>query len=335
MMSTRASLATLALLCALALVVALCGCGGTGGVSGPSVDTAGKPAKPPPPPPPSGEKIAFQRWLTSGKEKNSWQVFTMCTDGSGQTQLTHTSGGLPPIQNAGPSWSGDGRLCFMSSRDGEKRIYVMDGDGSAQHAVTDPPDGCGDDGPDWCLNDPSKIVFSRHRPGTALEWDIWVLNLASGVATQVTTSPTYDDFPSCSPDGRFVVFTRKHPTENRKDLYVVNLASGEVSPLTHDGSPVTGYYPDWSPSGDAIAYYYYAEAWQIPVDPNTGEATGAPTQLTTDYTAASEYFPTWSPLQDLIAYSTEGDRIVTVDLAGGAKTDLAAGRSPDWSPVLP
>jgi len=327
----RRTEAMVALLCVLALVVTLCGCGSSGGPSGTSVIAAGKPP-PPPPPQPTPAKIAFQRWITSGKEKNSWQIFTMYTNGSGESQLTHTSGGLPPTQNAGPSWSGDGRLCFMSSRDGEKRIYVMNGDGSGQHAVTDPPANCGDDGPSWCLNDPSRIVFSRHRPGTALEWDTWVLD--AGAVRQVTTSPTVDDYPCCSPDGNFAVFTRKRTTDAAKDLYVVRLADAAVSALAWNGSPVPAYYPDWSPNGNAIAYYYAAEAWQIPVDPNSGQATGAPQQLTSDYTTLREYYPTWSPLQDFIAYSTDTDRIVTLNLGTGAKADLAAGRDPDWSPNL-
>jgi len=310
----------------LAFAVVMAGCGGgTGAPDGATIDTAKKP--PPAPPPPSTPcKIAFERMV-----KGDWQVFTINTDGTGEQQLTS---GRKQGSNSSPSWSGDGRLCFASDRDGDTRLYVMDSDGSGQEAVSNPPSGCGDNMPSWCLNDPGTIVFSRHRAGTTLEWDICVLDLDSGAVEQRTTSPSYDDFPSCSRDGDLAVFTRKNDVENRKELYVASLSGAQqVTALTWEGEPIIGAYPEWSPGGDAIAFYYYADAWQVPVDPATGEALGPPQRLTTDFDAVREYYPTWSPTQDWIAYST-GSRVVAVELQTGNTIDLADGDNPDWSPAV-
>jgi TolB protein len=67
----------------------------------------------------------------------------MNADGSGQTNLTNSGAG-----DSSPAWSPDGtRIAFMSGRDGNHQVYVMDADGSGQTNLTDNP---ADDGfPAW------------------------------------------------------------------------------------------------------------------------------------------------------------------------------------------
>lgn len=76
------------------------------------------------------------RSITHGKEKGTWQIFSINTDGTGEQQLTSAR-----YSNANPSWAPDGRLAFTSNRTGRYLIYVMDNDGSGQTVVTSPPEG--------------------------------------------------------------------------------------------------------------------------------------------------------------------------------------------------
>ncbi len=56
----------------------------------------------------------------------------MNADGIGQTNLTNN-----PALDARPSWSKEGNwITFMSTRDGNGEIYVMNGNGSNQTRFT-------------------------------------------------------------------------------------------------------------------------------------------------------------------------------------------------------
>ena len=77
---------------------------------------------------PTGEWIVF-----AGRQapRHPIDIFIVDITGSQVRQLTADSG-----DNEDPSWSPDGRfITFTTTRGGKRQIYVMDGDGSAQHLV--------------------------------------------------------------------------------------------------------------------------------------------------------------------------------------------------------
>ena len=60
----------------------------------------------------------------------------MDADGADQTRLTHNA----VVEDGPPAWSFDGRrIAFVSARDGDWEIYVMDADGSTQVRLTESP----------------------------------------------------------------------------------------------------------------------------------------------------------------------------------------------------
>ncbi len=83
---------------------------------------------------PDGRKLVF----SSTRIPNTSQIYSINIDGTKLRQLTDTK--PPPGQvvgNSAPTWSPDSqRIAFVSNRDGQSEIYVMNADGSGQTRLT-------------------------------------------------------------------------------------------------------------------------------------------------------------------------------------------------------
>jgi len=104
--------------------------------------------------------------------------------------------GEPPPEDFHPSWSPDGsRIAFISSRDGNYEIYVMDADGSNQQCLTDNP--ANDWYPSWSP-DGSRIVFTSDRDDNR-NIEIYVMDTDGSNQQRLSNHPTVDGDPSHSP----------------------------------------------------------------------------------------------------------------------------------------
>jgi dipeptidyl aminopeptidase/acylaminoacyl peptidase len=91
---------------------------------------------------PDGSKIAVNYW-----QGDHWEIHVLNADGSGRVRLTQTPekvlvdqqlSGQPKHSwnNAAPAWSPDGKqIAFVTDRTGRWEIWVMNADGSSQHAL--------------------------------------------------------------------------------------------------------------------------------------------------------------------------------------------------------
>jgi eukaryotic-like serine/threonine-protein kinase len=84
---------------------------------------------------------------------------------------------------------------------------------------------------------------------------------------RVTDLPGLEEFPSVSPDQRFVAFTAN--ANGRRQVFVRLLGSGSALPITKD--PVDHRFPRWSPDANSVFYFSPAEAgeeqgaiWRVP-----------------------------------------------------------------------
>ncbi len=69
---------------------------------------------------------------------------------------------------------------------------------------------------------------------------------------QLTDGPELDERPQVSPDGRFVLFTRRPAPAEARDLYVVSLVGGAPVQLTN--SPEDDFEPSFAPNGRTIVF---------------------------------------------------------------------------------
>ena len=158
-----------------------------------------------------------------------------------------------------PAWSPDGRkLAFVSRRDGNSEIYVINADGSAQENLTRQP--ANDSHPSWSP-DGQKIAFVSRRDDNS---EIYVMNADGSGLRNVTRTRSNDLDPAWSPDGRAIAFVQKIQTKcapsprdspcNNYETYL-SVVNGDGSGLrrltTH---PVHLFNPSWSADGKTIRY---------------------------------------------------------------------------------
>ena len=102
-----------------------------------------------------------------------------------------------------PAWSPNGtKIAFMSSRDGDENIYVMDSNGTNQIRIT--PNTSNETHPVWSP-DGLKIAFRSDRDGN---FEIYTMNADGTGQTRLTSKTTWqtDMYAAWSPDGSKIAF---------------------------------------------------------------------------------------------------------------------------------
>ena len=169
-----------------------------------------------------------------------------------------------PLDVQTPAWSPDGRkLAFVSRRDGNSEIYVINADGNGQENLTQHP--ARDSHPSWS-RDGRKLAFVSRRDGNS---EIYVMNTDGSGLRNVTRAPSNDLRPAWSPDGRAIAFVKmilwkcprprdKTPCNNdvyEPNLYVVNGDGSGLRRLRTQWAALVD--PSWSADGKTIRYGRY------------------------------------------------------------------------------
>ena len=176
-----------------------------------------------------------------------------------------------PEVNYNPSFSADGKwIVFTSDRGGSADIYRVHPNGTGLQRLTDNP--AFDDQGALSPNDSTLAFISTRERGTA---NVWLLDLATHHARNLTHSSGGNFRPSWSPDGKWIAFTsdRNQPLRRAGPgkappigsgccgwelvqstaLYIVHPDGSGLRQLT----PVNGFSgsPKWSADSKRIVYY--------------------------------------------------------------------------------
>ncbi|MEJ2564066.1 MAG: hypothetical protein P8Z42_15500 [Anaerolineales bacterium] len=106
----------------------------------------------------------------------------------------------------------------------------------------------------WDDRDPAvspdglSVAFTSRRNGY---WDLYILDLQSGVIRQLSDTPGYEGNPTWSPDGHWLAFEAYY-TDNF-DIWIVPVDLGQdpIQLTIHPGADLS---PSWDPQGRRIAF---------------------------------------------------------------------------------
>jgi Tol biopolymer transport system component len=231
-----------------------------------------------------------------------------------------TSTPTVPPPTPTPRSAGVGQIAFVSNRDGNDEIYVMNPDGSNQRRLTNTP------GEDWhpaWSPDGTKIVFQCMSGGT---FNVCVVNADGSGYTQLinwTKDEGLAQRPVWSPDGGKIVVTRE--LGGGQKLVVMNSDGSNQTEIVNLGRD-----PSWSPDGTQIAFIRWEggglQIWTVSPD---GSSERMLTQGNHDH-----MYPTWSPDGGQIAFEYDHAQVAVMDTGGGSPRVIANKGSYNlsWSP---
>jgi Tol biopolymer transport system component len=274
----------------------------------------------------------------------------MNSDGSGQEYLLAGAGSytydwgsygtdleteLLPVELSPLSESGGGVIAFASNRDtSTMELYAMNADGSDIRRLT--KNFVDDIAPSWSP-DGGQIAYMGM---SGEHWDIFVLEYAAALTSVESSEPvnltkSEDDeyYPSWSPDGSQIAFTRER--EGVAEIWVMDAAGQNERLLVSDTGRADAV--GWSPDGTQLAFSMKQEDDReiYVLDLQSSGLDGNPemSQLTDNDT--NDYAPAWSPDGTQLVYYAlqDGDyEIFVMNADGGEPRQLTQADGNDWWP---
>ncbi len=216
------------------------------------------------------------------------------------------------------------RIVFVSDRDGNDELYLMDYDGENQTRLTF--NKVIDLMPAWSM-DGQAIAYTSYRHNNP---DLYLFRPFEGKNTAVATKGT-SCAPSFSPDGKWLAFCSS--MDGNAEIYVAQSDGSDIRRLTFNKSIDTS--PSWSPTSREIAF--------------TSDRSGSPQIYVMDAEGSNvrrvsfggtyQDQPAWSPAGDQIAYVSRVDQVFDIYLLNLRTSQIikltesnARNESPAWSP---
>ena len=252
------------------------------------------------------------------KERDDcFQVFLLPLDGGEARRLTDLPKGVTEF-----TWSPDGRtLAILTSSLGT----TIEADRRKRGRPEKPKPG------ETPLSDYrfiDRLNYQYNGTGFIDDKDkhLWLVDVETGAARPLVSGATPEEQPAWSPDGTRIAFAanrRRNPDlEERRAIWVVDVATGEVTRIAHGGDAIF-VLPTWTTDGSAILALgdqwprvgYRTGIWRFAADGSDAAPRGG-----TDLLARSELKPDAAMNSDV----TLGEAARLAPTADGAAVLFAA-----------
>lgn len=182
---------------------------------------------------PDGKQIAF---VVRG------EIFVVSAEKGGEAKRITDH----PYRDFDPHWSPDGKkLAFISERDGNREIYIVDIQTKELKRLTNTPDAA-ETSPKWSPTG-NYVAFVRGPFGRGL----YFVDVNTGEEKLVVQGPFIGEF-EFSLDGRWICFNRRDSANNVTDLFIVPWSGGE--PINVTRSPLWNGSIVWTKDGKNIVF---------------------------------------------------------------------------------
>jgi Tol biopolymer transport system component len=180
------------------------------------------------------------------------------------------------------------------------------------------------------ISQSNYLVFSSQRDGNQ---EVYLLDITTGRATNLSQSEGDDGYPRCSPDGQRIAFATNR--DGYWEIYLMNRdGSGQQNLTKNRGG---NGYMDWSPDGQSLVFASTRNGGRNN-EIYTIRANGYGLRRMTTQSAEHVY-PAWSPDGRKIAFASERDgnrQIYVMNADGTNLIRLMSNRwyddYPAWSP---
>lgn len=170
--------------------------------------------------------------------------------------------------------------------------------------------------------DGGRIAFSSNRTGN---WEIYVVDLATGVVDRITHDPATDLSPAWSPEGTHLVFESDRDGDH--ELFRVEVETGEVTQLTHFDETRDGR-PQFTPDGRSLYFHsmrgprvgrYDTDIYVMSLD--------RPQIVRLVDGVGGDSYAAWHPSGDVVLFGSNRDgpwEIYRISTTGGGREKLVA-----------
>ena len=195
------------------------------------------------------------------------------------------------------------QIAFVSNRDGNSEIYVMDEHGKSLRNLTNNPDT--DRDPAWSP-DGREVVFSSFRHGDIGHGKsaIYVMRADGKNVRRLTNNPNGAGQPTWSSDNHQIAFSsyRYYAGDSGPQIYIMQADGTDLRKLTIHSA--LDYHPAWSPDGRSIAFQSDRNrlVW-LDDDIYLMDANGKNIRNLTKHPGRDRH-PTWSPDGRQIAFAS-------------------------------
>jgi Tol biopolymer transport system component/tRNA A-37 threonylcarbamoyl transferase component Bud32 len=273
---------------------------------------------------PDGQELLYSRATASGGTA-IWRINVITRE---ESQVTFPG---PGESDFNATWSFDGeRIAFDRIRSGVYSLWISPAGGGEPRLVSEENTFGGSS---WSA-DSKRILFVSARTGSL---NIREIEVDSGRVRQITSGPSWDQFPIVSRSGRLAYVSFAHQV----DLHSLQHESGSEERLTFHSHE--NLFPSFSPDGQQLVYQSDRtgnnEIWLRKPD-------GSERNLTEN--AAADLTPDWSPDgREIVFVSNRAGKaqVWVMDSDGGPQRLLTShtvpaplsgwssgGVAPRWSP---